>query len=141
MRALLQLMAITVGFVVIVSAILTGCTDANHFGAYDAYADDVGAPVRGHPDGGSTDATLPLDTAVAPDAADAPPTRPLGSGCTENGQCGSGVCTREEGASAGMCCDRPNDSCNTCVGGYVVPAGDNIPCGGGTTTARRGRAW
>lgn len=55
------------------------------------------------------------------------PGRPLGAGCTENGQCGSGICD----SATSMCCDGAADACNTCIGGYLTPKKDGTNCGGG----------
>ena len=59
------------------------------------------------------------------------PGRPLGAGCTENGQCGSGICD----SATSMCCDGAADACNTCVNGYLTVKKDGTNCGvacGGT---------
>lgn len=58
--------------------------------------------------------------------------RALGAGCTADTDCVSAVCAKAKGATAGMCCDKANDTCNTCVGGYSVPAQDGTTCGSDT---------
>lgn len=54
------------------------------------------------------------------------PGRPLGAGCTEAAQCGSGTCTEH------VCCEGPDTACTVCVGGYLVPRTDGAVCGEST---------
>jgi hypothetical protein len=61
------------------------------------------------------------------DGAAGSPGRPLGAGCTTDGQCGSGVCD----SATSMCCSGRADSCNVCTGGYLTPKKDGTSCGGG----------
>ncbi len=53
--------------------------------------------------------------------------RPLGTGCTDDGQCGSGICTGS--ATSTMCCDGRADACNECVAGRITPKTDGTSCG------------
>jgi hypothetical protein len=58
------------------------------------------------------------------------PGRANGAGCTDNSQCASSVCVKASStATSGMCCDKANDPCNTCVGGYSTPVQDGTTCG------------
>jgi hypothetical protein len=57
------------------------------------------------------------------------PGRSLGAGCTDDPQCASGVCVKTSStATSGTCCDKANDVCNTCVGGYSTPVQDGTTC-------------
>jgi hypothetical protein len=71
--------------------------------------------------------------------------RPLGAGCTGDGQCASNVCAKAQPSdNVGTCCNARPDQCSTCVGGYVTPVEDGKTCGeafcGGPTAMVRGKS-
>lgn len=56
---------------------------------------------------------------------------PLGSSCTTDAECGSGVCDMRIGTGwtpSYTCCTGNRDSCNTCVNGQLVPKPDGSKC-------------
>ena len=57
--------------------------------------------------------------------------RPLGAGCTDDTDCGSGICAKASLTdTTGVCCDGRPDACNTCMGGYKTAVNDGpVACG------------
>lgn len=110
----------------VITAALGGCSmDMSGLDAKARLGDGAVADDANTPDAGTPDASAPeVQTDVVP-------LRPLGAGCTTNDQCTSNVCAKNPGGSFGMCCDHPNDACNTCVGGYSTPLQDGTRCSGG----------
>lgn len=109
---------------------LVGCGSVDRMTADDAGTG--GAPVDTGVDAAAgTGGSETGGTGGAAGAAGSPG-RPLGSGCTTDDQCGSGIC---DGATS-VCCSGRADSCNTCVGGYLTPRADGTTCdtGGCDTT-------
>jgi hypothetical protein len=74
-----------------------------------------------------TPVMMPPDTAPP-----LPPLRPLGDACLRDDQCASNACVRTEGASTGICCNRPCASpCGQCSkSGICRLKADGESCGG-----------
>ena len=71
------------------------------------------------------------DVIVAEVKPETMPARPLGAGCAEDSQCGSGICVSgSSGGGGGVCCNGRPSACSTCTGGYVTPKPDgSTGCG------------
>ncbi len=130
-----------IGLCIIFIVCIAGCGGISLVGLDDASSPDAGVGV--HADGGVAGTTGAAGTTVdaggaagttgsagTAGAAGGAVVRPLGSGCTADAQCGSGICVKDNPAAAsGSCCDGRTDACTQCVGGYKVPRSDGTGCG------------
>jgi hypothetical protein len=135
-------LVLVAGFAVIILCSIAGCGEVTTTDMPGDGAGGAAGSVELHGDGGAAGEMMKLDgsgtagVGGAGGAGGAALGRPLGAGCSVDTECGSSIC---DGASH-ACCNGHADSCNTCVGGYLVSAADGASvdvcteCRGGKVT-------